>query len=448
MSFTWLWIVQEISPVKNRLGKSAFVLYYASSSGYFTRARYEEPAVSAFLAGYEELMRGGDVLHTGTHPPGLFLAFHGLIAACESSPILCQFLDATQPLSFREALEVIAANSLRRSVPRPLLPLDRRVLWLATLLVMLSAALAVIPLYGLVRRTCSVRTAWVGAAIWTAVPAVAIFIPKSDVLFPLIGLTLLWLWLTAWDNQSLIAALSAGFVAWVGLFCSLAFLPVFLAAALMTLGSGWQFSSHLKQNPASPCSRFSFSTRQGFCLIAALFGFLLPVYILWQSSQLNLFNVWWLNYRNHAGFYDQYHRTYWKWLLVNPVEFLFAAGCPVALMGAAAAWSVCCGSQSDVPSRTSRAKVIACSMIVVGGLLWLTGKNSGEAARLWILFLPWLVWLACLRLDAAATENALNKNSSRGTERQMIVLVALQFLLCLLTVTRISGFHSESGSSG
>ena len=27
-------------------------------------------------------------------------------------------------------------------------------------------------------------------------------------------------------------------------------------------------------------------------------------------------------------------------------------------------------------------------------VLWLSGKNMGEAARLWLLFMPWPVWLA------------------------------------------------------
>ena len=38
------------------------------------------PMIGELLAGYEDLMREGDVLHTGTHPPGLFLVFHGLVS--------------------------------------------------------------------------------------------------------------------------------------------------------------------------------------------------------------------------------------------------------------------------------------------------------------------------------------------------------------------------------
>jgi hypothetical protein len=50
-SFAWLWVVQELAPIKNRLGKAAFVLYYPSSSGYLKKARYESPDANTYLAG-------------------------------------------------------------------------------------------------------------------------------------------------------------------------------------------------------------------------------------------------------------------------------------------------------------------------------------------------------------------------------------------------------------
>ena len=492
MSFAWLWIVQEVAPIESRLGKSPFVLYYASSSGYFTRARFDEPRAGPFLAGYEDLMRQGDVLHTGTHPPGLFLAFHGLIAACESSPALSALLDVTQPPSFRDANDVISANNLRRHVPRPLLPLDRRVLWLATVLVMLSGSMTVIPLYGLLRRTCSTGSAWIGAALWPALPAVAVFIPKADAMFPLMGLTLLWLWLNAWDRRSLVLALMAGAATWIGLFCSLAFLPVLLVAALLTRVSAWSFSETTDESPlasADPShSQPPIGTRRWLCVVAASLGFLIPTLVLWQVARVNLLNVWWLNYRNHSGFYQQYSRTYWKWLLVNPLELAYAAGWPVALLATVACWSVlsrfrtgrsyertnratAIGSlvtwpmlrASDLPTnlsalcsnaqnaknedilkpelqRRTNVGTAVISIVIVWGLLWLTGKNSGEAARLWILFLPWLVWLASIRID----EIVAHQSGVKSLERQILALLAIQFIVCLLTVARVSGFHSEA----
>ena len=460
-SYLWIWIVQEVAPVKNRLGKSAFVLYYANSSGYFTRARYDEPEARKLLAGYEDLMRQGDVLHTGTHPPGLFLAFHGLLAACEASPALSSFLDATQPASFREATDVIASNNLRRRVPRPLMPLDKRVLWLATLLVLSSASLTVLPLFGLLRRTCSLQIAWLGASLWPSLPALAIFIPKSDALFPLIGLCLLWCWLTAWDNRSLVLSAVSGLIAWLGLICSLAFMPVLVQAFLLSVVATTVFPAIIPPSEATfeDGRRRLFSQidiRRLLCITAAVLGFVGPTFLMWFTVKINLFQVWWLNYHNHAGFYEQYPRTYVKWLLVNPVELLFSAGWPIAFLSASICLSTCLDLYRKVAVYWNQSKQIAphldqrkaintssvvVSTMLVWGLLWMTGKNSGEAARLWIIFLPWLVWLAGIQLGRL-TEGDL---TSTRIVRTIVFLLMTQFLVSLLTVSRVSGFHSESG---
>ena len=452
MAFAWLWTVQEAAPQKNRLGKAAFVLYYPSSSGYFTKARYDAPNAAVFLAGYEHLMRERDVLHVGTHPPGLFLVFHGLIAACEKLPALAALLDATQPTSFREACDVIATNSLRTKPPRPLLPLDRRVLWLATLLVMLSASLVVVPLFGVVWQTHGLAAAWLTASLWPAIPAVAVFVPKSDVVYALIGMMIVWAWLAALKRRSVVMALLAGLFAWCGLMCSLAFLPVFLFAALVALGGRAQWRLRgTEEEPLtltlSPQSRGegtrSLSRTGGWfewpplrCVAGAVAGFVVPTLLLGWFARVNLLSVWWLNYQNHAGFYEHYPRTYWKWLLVNPVELSFAAGGPVALMAIA---SVAVASVVSLgKERRSSLAMTAWSMLFVWGTLWLTGKNSGEAARLWIVFLPWLVWLAGPFLAEAEAK------SKQRWLRPAWVFLAVQLAVCLLTVARVSGFHFES----
>lgn len=446
ISFIWLWVVQELAPIKCRLGKAAFVLYYRSSSGYFTRARYVTPDAAELLADYEELMREGDVLHTGTHPPGLFLVFHGLISACESSPQLSAALDATQTYSFREACDVIAANNLRRAIPQPLLPIDRRILWLATLLAMFAASLMVIPLYALLRRSISRPTAWACAALWPAIPAVAIFLPKSDAVFPLIGVTLLWVWLTAWDRRSIMLGMLAGLVAWCGLFCSLAFLPVLLVTATMTVGS-IRFASKIKlesdsSTDSSIASQPLIGMRRWACILAAGSGFAVPTFLLFLFARINLLNVWWLNYQNHAGFYRHYVRTYWKWLLVNPVELSFAAGWPVTLLAIIACWHTIRRIRAHAdPATSSHLWKVVGPIVIVWGLLWITGKNSGEAARIWILFIPWMIWIAGIQFEAMSTTDS----SFRVRQWQVMSLLAIQYIVCLLTVGRVSGFHPDLG---
>ncbi|HEY0982650.1 hypothetical protein [Schlesneria sp.] len=452
--------MQEVAPVKNRLGKSAFVLYYTNSSGYYTRARYDEPDPAKLLKGYEALMREGDVLHTGTHPPGLFLAFHALLRICDRSPVLASFLDATQPASFREATDVIAANNLRRRVPIPLVPLDKRVLWLATLLVMVSASLAVVPLFGLLRRTCSPPIAWLGTALWPSLPALAIFIPKSDALFPLVGLVLLWCWLTAWDKRSILLSLISGLVAWLGMLCSLAFIPVLIQAFCLSIVTTFiqqrfrsednfipEDAKHVDLRGSTP-----FDSRRWLCIATGVLGFVLPTFLMWGFAKVNLLVVWWLNYDNHASFYVQYPRSHWKWLLANPVELTFSSGFPVVFLAASVLSCLRLNEftgrrrvdvaeldQDERQKRYASATIICTAM--VWGLLWLTGKNSGEAARLWLLFLPWLVWLAAIQLE----RQMHGKMKFMPSDWRVLTLLAIQFAVSLLTVTRVSGFHSDAG---
>jgi hypothetical protein len=425
VAFTWLWVVQESAPIINRTGKSAFVLYYASSSGYFTKARYENPDAGAFLSEYEGLMREGDVLHVGTHPPGLFLIFHGLITLCQQCPWL-EVLDSTQSASFREACDVIARNNTRSVPPRPLLPIDRRVLWLASMLVMGAAALTVLPLYWLLRRTVDASAAWRGAALWPAIPAVAMFIPKSDVAYAFVGTLMVVAWLASTDRKSLALAALTGLLVWCGLMMSLAFLPVVLFMAIV----GW------KPSPADDTASETSIRRLGWiagapsirCVLAAIAGFVTPTLLLGWCCRINMIDVWRLNYFNHAAFYAKYSRTYWKWLLENPLELAFSAGWPVFLLAVLFV-------AAALRSRRSPAMPVVAGVVLVWGSLWLTGKNSGEVARLWIVFLPWLVWLAGLQLAA------LEKECNRKWFRPATVILAVQLAVCALTVVRVSGFE-------
>ena len=149
--------------------------------------------------------------------------------------------------------------------------------------------------------------------------------------------------------------------------------------------------------------------------------------------------MWWLNYQNHAGFYAQYTRTYWKWLLVNPIELSIAAGIPMTLAATGSYVSFTKRHWSTLPQLCGVISfgTMSLAMLFVWGTLWLTGKNSGEAARLWIVFLPWLVWQAGPLLAESESE------SKHRWLRPAWVVLAIQLAVCLLTVGRVSGFHFD-----
>lgn len=443
--FAFLWVLQDAPPERYRLSKSAFAMYYPSVSGYFHEAAWKIESTPKFLAGYEERIRTADqnerVLHVGTHPPGLFLLHRGLLNSIDLSPGLPDVLHATEPASVRAAFDVIAENA--RFGPHPLTARERAAAWLAILLTQLVAVAAVCPLYLLLRRCCDRATAVRLIAWWPLLPAVAVFLPKSDALYPFIGLLLLWLWMTAVDRNSRSRAFLAGVVCWAGMFLTLAFLPIAAVAAIATLLQMRWTHSRNADKPAVATQSISIGQ---LCLLIAIgfVGFAIPVVWLWQFYDLNLPAVWLQNYHNHAEFYAHFPRTWWRWLPVNLGEAFVAVGGPLAILTLCGTIRLTARRETSSENsaeelRSTRQSALGIACVFVWGLLWLSGKNQGEAARLWLIVFPWTIVLA-----AGPWRNEMPV-SQRLSTRAWWLLSTLQLLACVSTVLRVSGFSLFGG---
>ena len=418
LGFTWLAAVQAAVPGIAGLSKSPFVLYYPRSSGYFWQARYEVATTTEFLTGYEELMAERDYLHIGTHPPGLTLLFRGLLSTLEDRPTATRVILATQPSAVDEAAQIIRQQS--RMTRYVFTESDQACLWIWTVLVQLSAAAVVVPLFLLLSMRVDRASALFASAMWPLVPAIAVFLPKSDVLFPFLSVLAAWLWWSGWRRQSPGICVAAGVVVFAGMLCSLAFLPTSALIGLWTLldavHSRRENGTGLKPRAAV------------ICLAGGLAGFVVPALVLWSVCDLNLFSIWRWNFENHALFYDHNTRTFWKWLLVNPLELTLAAGAPLAVLALV-------GVMHSLRARRHTPFVL--SLLAVWGLLWISGKNMGEAARLWIILMPWLSVAAGLFVgNGDATESPPGR-------RFWLTVLAFQIIISALTVTRIDGFHFE-----
>ena len=464
--FCWLWIVQESPQSDRRMSKVAWVLYYPRSSGYFFEARYRMTGVGQFLSHYEARMAEGDVLHVGTHPPGLFVLHRGLIWLSRQSPAVNHLVLQAAPDSLHEAFATVEDNS--SGSPTPLLVEDRVALWLAALLTQLAAAATVIPLFGLLRRDCSSQTSWLAVSFWPLIPALAVFLPKSDALYPCLAVAFLYVWREALVRRSPLWGLAAGLLIWFALLFSLAFLPIAALAGLLTL---WEIVgchrgqrvSEGESNPSGcPTSQQPSNERDSSTgeppppsadlatdgapalghLVSLLAwsasGFAAAVVLAWVVWDVNLLNVWWWNYHNHAGFYDQFERTYWAWLLVNPLEVVLAVGAPVAVLAATSFVRIL---RTGTPWRAGRrASLVCCVAVCVG--LWLSGKNMGEAARLWLLLFPWVIWLATPILEPSSAGPGQTLNVHRL--RPWLIVLIVQAAVCIATVTRVDGFQLEN----
>ncbi|MCG6154709.1 hypothetical protein [Rubinisphaera margarita] len=426
LAFLMIGAVRSIPIGIHGTAGTTWVTYYPRMSGYYTEAMKEDRSTGEFLAGYEQVVREGDFLHQGTHPPGLILYFRGLKGLCRTFPALTSRILAMESPALSEGLNVL--DQLSNAGPFAFGRIDRAVLVLNLWVTEFLAALTVVPIALLVSRFWGLGAGWLSAGFWPLVPALALFLPKSDLLLPVFGTTTVLLWILAVQKRSFVSAFLAGVVLWLGLMISLALLvvPVILSAYMMA------------SLPARGCKVFgperaSIRRLAGgmspALIVTAGAGVILPCMILWGLTDANLFTIWWLNLQNHAAFYDHNPRTWWKWLGVNPFELAFGLGPAVSIL---AFGSLVLAVRSRLRSE---GEAFIVGVVAVWALLWLSGKNMGEAARLWIFLMP--LFVACGGLLFARLQAC---TGNRGLVRSWGIYLLCQFAVVVVTVSGIDGF--------
>jgi len=359
------------------LGKWAAVNYLSGSTGYFQIARTQAGRDPwRFLAEYPRWIRAQDSLHIGTHPPGLIAVQCVLLRVMEGSPALAGFLVDHMPQTVEAGFRIFGEGDRQ-----PLSQADRAALYATALLTLFACALTVVPLYLLARVSLPTPVAWAAAALWPLAPAANLFQPVADTAYPLLSTSALAL--AAWGARfqqgvdrptaagTSLAVLS-GLVMAVGTCFTLAFLPVGAIVAVVVLlnrAMTWRMRAVL--------------------LVATGAGFLALLAAGWGLTGAEPIEIARWNLRHHARFYDEYPRTYRRWVLLNPIELVIALGLPSAV------W---CALGLLAP-RAVPLSVWATLLVLV--LVNLSGRNMGEVARLWMLFMPPLLVAAgqgCNRL--------------------------------------------------
>jgi hypothetical protein len=361
-------VVPMGAPAGYDLTKWASVNYLSASAGYFQIAR--DKAASdpwKFLAEYPDWIRTQDVLHIGTHPPGLILAQCLLLRTMEQNPRLTSMLSDHMPASVDAGFRVFADPK-----SKPLSRAERASLYATALLTLLACAGTVVPLYLLARAFMPASASWAAAALWPLVPSANLFQPVADTAYPLLATSAFTL--AAWASRmqqnasrqnpapALLAAAS-GIVMAFGMSFTLAFLPVGLIVFLTLIGT----------------STASLWRQRSVLVLATGAGFLAVLFSGWALTAANPFVIGSWNIKHHAQFYVEYPRTYLLWLWLNPLETTIALGVP----------SACWCLAGFLAPRT--VPLPAWSTLSVLILIDLIGRNMGEVARLWMLFMPSLL---------------------------------------------------------
>ena len=391
--------------------KPFWILYDRSSAGYFYEATFEMESATEFLATYEDRMRQGDVLHVGTHPPGLFLLSRFCLQACVELPGLVDFLERFRNQRTETAFRTVEAEA---KMARPMNASELAALQLLNWLTALAVVFTIVPLSILASHLAGRENAWCVCCLWVTLPCVAIFFPKSDLLFPLTcTATLMFGTMAMTTNHRALFSISAGAILWLGMMLSLAHLPV---AVLLVI-----FALLRNIKSGGECIRKDAMAIGIMAMTVVLLG------LFWTlTTDCNIYNVWRLNLQNHEAFYGQFARTWWKWMVVNPLELTLAVGPPIVCF-------VIIGLLRQRRTNQQTKKRPNCIPLPVAiaatiGLLWISGKNQGEAARLWCFLTPWLLIVA-----GTIVEDETWKTYWR-------CLMAVQLVYCAAVVSRVSGF--------
>lgn len=254
---------------------------------------------------------------------------------------------------------------------------------------LVGAALAFIPAF-LIASTLAGRASPAAAAVAMLAGSLLLFVPGKDSFQVQFFLWMQWFFLASTRKRPILCGLLYGAAAVAGFFFTLAIAVLVVAHLVYSL---WSLA---RSDRRSRRRALLFWASSAVGLVA---GFLLLYVTTGYNAAATLVQC----YRNHSGFYAAYERTYWKWLIYGPWEYVMFMGAPLAT---AAIWAMVRWRKTLTGSPQARAAFMSlASITAVMAVLILLGKNMGEVNRLFIFFQPLLALPACALIASGATGN-------------------------------------------
>ena len=359
-------------------------------------------SAAEYMATLKTHIRGG-YQHSNTHPPGPGLLFYAGI----------QLVRAHPPLGDRLiGVACALAPSGEDLSPGADVP-DERVRWASALLIgsvlCLASALAVVPTYWLGVRLSGHTGGVLCAGLTSLLPSAMLFNPGVDQLMVVLSVLLCastYVCIVSSRRHAVPAAALLGLMLYLAFFFSLAFLVnVALCGLCAIVGAA-----------LSPRAWRDVCRSSALAGAVAAATFLLLSLLFWLLFRYDTLGALWAVYTQNDAFNVHSKRTYWKWLLANPVQGFVFSGCSLSTL-------LCFGLAADLrrlASRTLKAVTYSACFAAVLALLWLTGKNLGEVDRLWVFLMP---------LAAVAGAASLRDTLSRHTATCLLSLQALQLII-------------------
>jgi len=214
------------------------------------------------------------------------------------------------------------------------------------------------------------------AAASALIPSFHIFQAKADILFPALGLFVLFCCAKGIKKENPAFMAIAGVSVALGIFLSFAFLPILLMSAVIIVLHG-KYSS---------CARV-WTLLCSWCLGGLAFYFLCMLMFNYNAVEMFFVSI-----GNNREFYLESGRGYWMGLFCNALEFLCFSGCVWLLGCFVDAFSFCriiaAKGRGFFAVFSSLRHVFAFSFIVVFMLLLFSGGVRSEVSRNWMILMP------------------------------------------------------------
>lgn len=312
--------------------------------------------------------------HARTHPPGPVLFFWTVNHLVRSWPGLAGLIERICLLLDGDGTEHLS-EVLSQQFGVPLTWENALAAVFSAFLLAGLGSLTLIPLYRIASSLYGPTAALHAILLFAAVPSFLLFGPSIDQLVLLFAVLILW-----------------GFLLWrktgnpiIGLFFALGLLmSLGLVVMLLFVGLWWLlWRSGAGLQKADEKRRFI-----GLLLAAALLAAFFIA--LWLSVGLNLLAIVKAGFAAHRHTtLEEASRTYWKWVIYDPIEFAAFLGMPVII------WAV-----AGLLRRKERGLQQGFALAWIGTLLLLdlSGWVRGETGRIWLFLMPPAAVFAAVRL--------------------------------------------------
>lgn len=343
---------------------------------------------------------GLNLIHFTTSPPGQVLAHQALADLFEAPALQGLVAPVSRAWRMYQCHDVDVMWYSRGEITAA---------GLFAFLMPLMAALAALPVFSIARDLTQDR--FLAARIagwWALVPAVLMFAPTWNTLYPTLCALAFWLLLRGLQSGRLWWVLGAGLTTAVATLLNFAVLPFMLLAGLFTLGWCAVF-------PPPPLALTSGSSplRGGgeddnreadSALSAQRSPLFLPAVIVGIAFGVGLFAPWVVHtvvtgvspldilrvtFGSHS---ELVQREYWPWLILHPYDVLLFTGLPASIL---AIWGLV---------RAIRLRwwdgltVLTAAMAITMLAVDMAGIVQGENARILLYYMPFLLLIGAVVL--------------------------------------------------